>query len=180
MPATKAARVTCPICGSADIERHEGLRKIGDALTGFEQIKEFNFVCRRCGEDGDFANLNEQLYNDAMRELSKKAVARMMGQLSEQGHNNAQVERALNLPQRTAARWKKNGASAGAVALLKFVTTFPWLLEVAENRFEPAKAKATMAREATAILLDSAHAHGWMTVQEDPKAFGPSTKRPHS
>lgn len=58
----------------------------------------------------------------------------------------AHAERVLGLPARTIARWKTGHASASATALLRFIVTYPWLLEVAEDQFEPTKADFHVAK----------------------------------
>ncbi len=72
----------------------------------------------------------------------------MLEMLSDSGVTMAYLERALGLPARTAERWKAGESSAAALALLRTITSFPWILEVADGGFE---------RQATdaAILVQS-------------------------
>ena len=67
------------------------------------------------------------------------------------------IERALSLPQRTLTKWK-NGVikpSAAGLALMKYIRTFPWLIEVAENNFEYNIAQKIYISSAIQIFLNS-------------------------
>lgn len=64
----------------------------------------------------------------------------------------AYIERALRLPQRTLARWKTGECSAPAIALLRLVRTYPWLLAVADDSFNVLSARQTLIVEAGKAL----------------------------
>jgi hypothetical protein len=61
-----------------------------------------------------------------------------MEKLTSDGYSLAYMERALGLPRRTMTRWRAEGSkiSAPALALLKTIRTYPWILEVSENQFD--------------------------------------------
>ncbi len=82
----------------------------------------------------------------------------------------AYVERALDLPARTVARWKSGEHSASALALLRVVATYPWMLEVAEHRFDlsVADAKVVMAAgKVFAKFVNSNHVNCDVHVTSD-------------
>ena len=61
----------------------------------------------------------------------------MLSHLSKIGYSMAAIERALELPQRTISRWKANKElSSIGIALLRIIRTYPWILEVAEKKFD--------------------------------------------
>lgn len=67
----------------------------------------------------------------------KTSVPRMLELLGAHGMSMAYIERALDLPVGTAVRWKAGECSAAALALLRIITTFPWVVEVAESGLDP-------------------------------------------
>ncbi|MCP4353876.1 MAG: NUDIX hydrolase [Desulfobacterales bacterium] len=69
----------------------------------------------------------------------------------------ASIERALELPQRTLTKWKngRTKPSATVITLLKFLRIFPWLLEVAENKFDYSTAQKIHIENAVNKLLAS-------------------------
>jgi hypothetical protein len=133
------------------------------------------YECNVCHSEGDFADENDAIYDEAMKEFSKKAMATMLQKLSAKGVSLAYFERSLRLPQRTTQRWKNDGGSAAATTLTKFVLLMPWLLEVADGRFEENKTNAILAREGIqaasnlmrAPLAQSTPSFYWKTFQAD-------------
>jgi hypothetical protein len=65
--------------------------------------------------------------------------------------NLASMERALDIPQRTFAKWKNRSVtpSATGVTLLKFIKLFPWLVEVGDQKFDPVAADRIMIKNAS-------------------------------
>lgn len=56
--------------------------------------------------------------------------------LKEQGLSFPNIERCLSLPQGTIKGWEEKGSiPKDGQALMKIVTMFPWMLEVADNDF---------------------------------------------
>lgn len=116
--------------------------------------------CAVCGSEGDFFQENDQLIKKENAGLRTEAVALMVQDLSNQGISFSSAERALGLPQRTFSKWK-NGSiapSAGAAALVRFIHLFPWLLSVADSKFEVNAAMKIHAAAAMGELCDKAKA----------------------
>ena len=133
----------CPICGIGELEIIPDEIKLSDTFGG-ELILTVNiYKCTTCESEGDFFNKNEKIIASAYEDLNNKAVHSILESLRTDKIKMAGIERALGLPQRTITKWKNNVSkpSASALAMLKFIRTFPWLLEVADNGFEPQKAQ---------------------------------------
>lgn len=128
----------CPLCGSDKISQTERHETICESFGGCRELSLFFDSCELCGTEGDFSNKNDELIKEVIKELKSEAVKNILKDFSEQKFNFAGMERALELPQRTLAKWKNGSASpsAAGVTLLKFLRLFPWLLVVAEKNFD--------------------------------------------
>lgn len=133
--------VTCLVCGAGLLEHHveqETLKIPYAPLT--EYPVEFQ-TCLVCGETTSVGTLNDERREAAMAAALRASVSHMLDGLAQQGHSMASMERILGLSPRTMARWKNGEISAAATAMLRFIRTYPWLLEVAEAGFDPSLAK---------------------------------------
>lgn len=63
-------------------------------------------------------------------------VYNIVKKFTEKGMSNPHLERVLDIPQRTIEKEKDN-PSPELVALLRIINLFPWMLEVADNNFDP-------------------------------------------
>ncbi|MCD6584814.1 MAG: hypothetical protein J7K96_03530 [Desulfobacteraceae bacterium] len=144
----------CPSCGSEQFE--ESISKhllpivYGEPAEWEEKIQH----CQICGESGDFANENDSAIESAIESAKKQSINSMLDGLSELGIKMTYIERALELPARTIARWKSGGSSAASIALLRTIRTFPWILEVADSDFAPKIAKMKIVQESGRLLYD--------------------------
>lgn len=129
----------CPICEMGELEKKEENEKINDLFAGEYVITRTYYVCPVCGEESDFFDENDLNLQNKEKEIRKISITNIINKLSSKGHSLASIERMLELPQRSLTKWKNNHseASASAVTLLKYVATFPWLLEVADKNFNP-------------------------------------------
>ncbi|MGD0679745.1 MAG: hypothetical protein ABSC94_30540 [Polyangiaceae bacterium] len=142
----------CPWCGSSDFSTEKQRDYLGVPYGPTVTFMTVTNTCARCHEAGDFANVNDAALSEAREQAVKASVPLMLEQLGNNGSSMAYIERSLGLPARTLARWKADGTSAGPVALLRMVTTFPWLLEVADNGYDPDLAATILVREASDAL----------------------------
>jgi DNA-binding transcriptional regulator YiaG len=127
--------VNCPVCNCSELVMRAEKRKIGDKFIGFSEIDEIIWQCAECKEEwGD--EKNDDFYNAGIKELLKTGVPGMIESLKSNGITQANFERCLRIPQRTMARWSRGEISDAAVALMKLILTFPWLLEVADADFD--------------------------------------------
>jgi len=135
----------CPACGSEDVTFSVVEKTFSVPFGKPVTCMLDRAACQRCDATGDFAKTNDAKIEAAIEESEKSALAELLSRMGEFAQS-AYVERVLGLPARTIARWKTGHASAAATALLRFIVTYPWLLEVAENRFAPREADRHVVR----------------------------------
>lgn len=87
--------------------------------------------------------------------------------LSEDGITERSIERALELPFGTIERWRVEGPPPEAVALLRVITTYPWMLDVAEHGFEKSIAYYTILERAARIVAITEHRKTHESRRED-------------
>lgn len=139
----------CPLCGSNNVTPSEYIEEICEPSGGCMEVTLQRDTCNRCGTEGDFFDINESLIQQASHDLKAKAVQDILSNFSRNNVNFAGMERALGLPQRTFTKWKGGQTpSAGSVALLKFLDIFPWLLIVAEEKYDYATAQRVHVQDA--------------------------------
>jgi len=128
----------CPVCGSDQLE-YLSTKETLQGDMGKEFITHRKYVkCMECGSQGDFFDENEETTEKALTKLNEVYVSEILEFFNKKNISFAGIERAVGLPQRTLTKWK-NGIStptAAGVALLKYLRVFPWLIEVAENKFD--------------------------------------------
>jgi len=139
---------TCPVCGGVDLTKETREQVIPLEFGRDITIEATVYACPDCGMEGDFFGDNEHKIESVLEEAQKKFAAMIIDGLSEQNISMAYFERAMSLPVRTLARWKRGEVTASASALLKTVKTYPWILEVAEKRFEHTFAVERMIKAA--------------------------------
>lgn len=128
----------CPACGSSNISFKKEIQVLKDNYGGEKEIEVGIYSCADCQTSGDFFNENEEAINKGLELLRTQSIRKVVDALTEKDFSMSSIERALGLPQRTLTKWKNGAAnpSASGVALLKFVDIFPWLLDVADNKFD--------------------------------------------
>jgi hypothetical protein len=122
----------CPFCGSEEIARKSEQAEVTVPYGPVVSYEAPFYACGRCHEE---APADEEEREAALQEANVKSVRSMLDDLKKDGISTAHFERALRLSQRTAARWKLGQFSAPAIALLRCVRTFPWLLVIADDDF---------------------------------------------
>lgn len=150
---------TCPVCGADSlrtIAKKQSVPVVYGEPASFEKTTQ---ICDVCGEEGDFFEVNDEIIAKAINQAVKQSVASMLDDLSKNGLKMAYIERALQLPVRTIARWKAGELSAGTVALLRTIRTFPWLLEVADSNFDRNVANNKVIEQALNIFNRTAKQH---------------------
>lgn len=128
----------CPACGSNTVIDKKEYILLKEPYGGEKNILLKENYCETCGSSGDFYNENEIDITNGIEELKIASMRNIIDDFSTNNISMSAIERAINLPQRTLTKWK-NGVStpsASSTALMKLLRTFPWLLDVAENRYD--------------------------------------------
>ena len=136
--------VICPACGSHQVARSEKESFNQLTLGAKFFFKEINYKCNSCTEEGDFLAETDKNYLAAQKEAQSDLVKRLLETMNNAGITMAMFERVFELPARTLTRWKNGDFSSSALALLRTVTTYPWIIEVAENKFEKKYSKCAV------------------------------------
>lgn len=148
-------QIICPACGSEQIERLEkqsfGQLTMGPAFT----FNEIIYKCSSCDEEGDFFAESDKSYLAAQKDAEANLVKQTLDDLNSQGITMAYIERVLELPARTLTRWKTGDFSSSAIALLRIIKTYPWIIEVAEHKFISSFAKAAFLNAAMKEVVDN-------------------------
>lgn len=129
---------TCPACNSSNLTKQNIPDTITDNFGSAITFQKVEYTCQDCESSGDFFEENEIVIEKAYSDLNELTVQNILRYFSENNISFAAMERILGLSQRTLTKWntKATTPTAIGVALLKFLKTFPWLLDVAEAKFE--------------------------------------------
>ncbi len=125
----------CPFCGSNEFERKEYAKEEKMALCHFSYRKVVD-VCKKCGEQFDFTGEDDERFLIAYEAAKKASIAQIIKEFEAQKLSMAYIERALELSQRTLSQWKSKGTSAVGMALMRMLYTYPWLIKVADNKYD--------------------------------------------
>lgn len=144
--------VSCPLCGSTNVIEHKLEQNFNLTLfNGPKKIILSNYICNECHEEGDFENKNDELISITTKELQKDFVKESLEMLDKKT-SLVGIERALELPFRTLNRWKSGDFSASSVALLRILRTYPWVINVADEKFSNKAASYYLVKEASSLL----------------------------
>jgi transposase-like protein len=140
----------CPACGSENISENKKTITIKEPFAGEENIKIIENTCHDCESTGDFYYQNEYIIEEKIKELKQKSIENILKYFIKNKLSMTSIERALEIPFRTLAKWKNKitKTSAAGIALLRFIRLFPWLIDVAENKYDPKKAENIMLNNA--------------------------------
>jgi len=165
---------SCPACGSTNIEESFEDRSMIVPLAPAAQYSALIDHCRDCDTRGDFQRANTARIQFAVQHAKKASLGILISGLMENGdYSMAAMERILGLSQRTMMRWKGGNFSDSALALIRFVSTYPWLLDVADARFDRTYAQQRLAIEgirAAAQLAESLQISQGIAAQTDSQS----------
>jgi len=116
--------------------------------------KEILYKCDSCEEEGDFNAETDKNFLNAQKDAQVIFAKNSLENMSNVGITMAMFERVFELPTRTLTRWKNGDFSASALALLRIVATYPWIIEVAEHKFERNYASFSVIKRAANELLE--------------------------
>jgi len=125
----------CPFCDSKNVEIIEVSERFPIPFCDDAIITHKTFRCNSCEEEGDFDHTLDKELTKTIDDANIASAPMLLDGLSKIGITMTYLEKALRLPFRTTARWKKGNISHAALALLRFVHFSPALLHVADNNF---------------------------------------------
>jgi DNA-binding transcriptional regulator YiaG len=131
-------KILCPVCGNEVLNESRVFEVLKESFGGQTKISLRKFKCSYCDTEFDSALENDKNIKVAMDDLKMKSINNILNDFNDINVSMASIERVLSIPQRTLTKWKTGKAkpSATAFSLFKYLRTFPWLLEVAENNFD--------------------------------------------
>lgn len=150
----------CPVCGSSKIQTESESRKLKVPFVSDAKYEAIVDVCQECATRGDFCRENSARITASVEKAKQESVVRIIAGLAEKKYTMASMERALGLAQRTMNRWKGGEFSDSSLALLRFIATYPWLVEVADAQFDPKFAQERLMMEAVRVVNGIAESRG--------------------
>lgn len=138
----------CPACGSTEMTRYE--HKKFDQLTLGNKFfyDEIYYRCNTCSEEGDFLSETEKNHTNAQKNAQLEMIKEILDTFSRSNISMAMLERVFELPARTLTRWKNGDFSSSGLALLRVLATFPWIISVAEHKFNSAFSSSAIIKAA--------------------------------
>lgn len=131
----------CPVCESENTENVIEDREVQVPFGSVEKYKQVIAKCHECEVCLSAKNKgNEAAVEAAYYKSQNASLVNMLDALEKAGIQRHYFERSLRLPVGEVKRWVEdfNEVSDEALALLRFVCTYPWLLEVSDENFKPA------------------------------------------
>lgn len=158
----------CPACGSENIYETKITINIKEPFAGEINFEIIENVCKTCDSKGDFFNQNDEIIEQKIKELKQRSVENILKYFIENKRSLTSIERALEIPFRTLAKWKNKitKTSAAGIALLRFIRLFPWLIDVAENKYDPKKAENIMVENSMRLLQKTINTKTYLNTQE--------------
>ena len=132
-------KAICSYCGKKSVTTRDYEVELSEPYSDIKKVTLKENICSYCGFSEDNEN-NDIIVNKELAELKRISMIKILESLNALGYTNAAMERILGLPPRTLARWKNVlsiNPSAAAIALLRIIRTYPWILEIAEKHFDP-------------------------------------------
>ena len=149
-------KITCPSCNSKKVFMKLENETLPIPFSGPVSYEAEIYYCNECGASGDFRGVNGKITRAAVNKAGKESARPIINQLVESdGLNMAYMERSLDLPPRTMMRWKRGAITEAALALLRLLRTFPWLIEIAQNQYDKTYAQQRLLEEADLALEHS-------------------------
>lgn len=140
-------KVSCPFCGSEDVIKQEKIDRYPVPFCADAKIKHSEYYCNECEEEGDFDLTADKKIIAAIKKAGAASAVSLMNDLVADGITMTYLEKALRIPFKTTARWKRGEISQSALALLRIIRFSPQLLQVADNNFsEHAQAMYQISR----------------------------------
>jgi hypothetical protein len=153
---TKNKKSICVVCGSQNAEQKENNKTMPVPYSpAGATYKQKVVCCADCGAEID--GTEDEEIKAALDTARQESITAMLGYFKSEGYSLAEIERSLDLPQRTISRWKGNGElSSVGMALLRIIRTYPWIMDVAEHKYEQYYACETLIVNAVQVMTSLA------------------------
>ena len=147
----------CPSCGSDKIEQVVQKETINGDFGKNLSVDVPHDKCMECDFEGNIIGENDEVIEKALSSLNEAYIDEALNSFEDKKISFAGIERAIGLPQRTLTKWKNRNSSptAAGIALLKYLRIFPWLIEVAESKFDINIAQKIFVGTAVNMLINS-------------------------
>lgn len=129
--------IPCPFCDSEKTEKIVVNESFPVPFFGETLIPHETYRCYNCEGEGDFDGTLDKALSKAIEKANNETAPKIMDSLTRHGITMTYFEKALRLPFRTTARWRRGKMSHSALALLRLIQFSPTLLEVADDNFSP-------------------------------------------
>ena len=134
-------QLQCPACGSMDLELQKEQIKLSQPYGGERYIEIENHQCKVCDFCGDIQNQNDSIIEVEIQNLRTHAYHVIVDHLENEPELKIRlidIERILGLPFGSLGKNKPGQGSSDPLilALLSFIKRFPWLINVAEEKFD--------------------------------------------
>lgn len=136
---------TCPACGSPNVETKKSTESFDTPYGPSFNVELRTHRCESCGESGDFDKSNDEIIRGAIRQSERDGMKSMLKNLAEKGIMQPYIERALGLEGVTTSK--------EMAALLRIITTYPWVLRVADARYASGESFKALVIEAGKAIL---------------------------
>lgn len=128
--------IKCPACGGENYELIDNSvsyqAPYGPPIVETEKV----YKCSICDSEFDYSDLTGDKKESSFKVSERCSIDEMLDNLSKIGYSWAAIERSLELPQRTISRWKNSkDISSIGIALLRIIRTYPWIIQVASEKF---------------------------------------------
>jgi hypothetical protein len=140
-------KVSCPFCGSENVSKKVQIDNYPIPFCADAKIRYKEYYCNECEEEGDFdGTVSKKILAD-IKKVNTASASKLFDDLAADGVTMSYFEKALRIPFRTTARWKRGEISQSALALLRIIRFSPRLLDVADDNFsERAQAVYQLSR----------------------------------
>lgn len=127
----------CPICNSKKLtsknQKKESCIADGNKFSYTEKV----YSCKSCDFLGAIDNKSRSSYEKNKKLAIKKSIKNLVTDLNKKFPNLLYIERIFDLPRKALKKWKKSGdESNSTLLLLKMIETYPFLISVAESKFD--------------------------------------------
>lgn len=128
----------CMACGSTDVTVHREPMEVCAPYGVTEMIEDIYTDCHDCYESISITYNERVEIDQAYKRSCDSSIEPILEYLNDKtDYSMAAIERVLHLPARTLYRMKSEKEySSAAIALLRMIRTFPWLLDVAAKDYD--------------------------------------------